>query len=133
TFMLAVRFHLFLAAVLTLHILGVVWIIQTRARQVRPLRNLSFVLVALVVLQLLLGASTWVVKFAVPTWASGWISAQSIAVLQGSWTQTHIITAHVAVGSLILGTAVALALHSRRLLTESPMTLVVRRELGAAT
>ncbi len=132
TFMLAVRFHLFLAAILTLHIIGVAWIIQTRARQVPRLRNLSLALVGLVVLQIVLGASTWIVKFAVPTWASHWISPQSVAVIQGGWTQTHIVTAHVAVGSLILGAAVALALYAQRLLIESPLPLVVRRELGAA-
>jgi cytochrome c oxidase assembly protein subunit 15 len=133
TFMLAVKFHLFLAAVLTLHIVGVAWIIQTRARHIRPLRNLSLALVILVLLQVVLGASTWIVKFAVPTWAGSWISPQNVAVIQGGWTQTHVITAHVAVGSLILGVAVALALYSQRLLVESPLPNVVRRELGAAT
>jgi cytochrome c oxidase assembly protein subunit 15 len=133
TFMLAVKFHLFLATVLTLHIVGVAWIIQTRARHIRPLRNLALALVILVLLQVVLGASTWIVKFAVPTWAGSWVSPQSVAVIQGGWTQTHIITAHVAVGSLILGVAVALALYCQRLLVESPLPIVVRRELGAAT
>jgi cytochrome c oxidase assembly protein subunit 15 len=133
TFMLAVRFHLFMAAILTLHILGVAWIVQTRARNVRPLRYLSLILVSLVFAQIALGASTWIVKFAVPTWAGSWISPQSVAVIQGGWTQTHIITAHVAVGSLILGMAVALGLYSQRLLSDSPLQLVARRELGAAT
>jgi cytochrome c oxidase assembly protein subunit 15 len=133
TFMMAVHFHLFLAAVLTLHIVGVAWIIQTRARHARPLRNLSLALVGLVLLQIVLGASTWIVKFAVPVWASSWISPQSVAVIQGGWTQTHIITAHVAVGSLILGMAVALALYSQRLLSDSPLRLVAPRKLGAAT
>jgi heme a synthase len=133
TFMLAVRFHLFLAAILALHIVAVVWLIQTRARHAHPLSGLSLGLLGLLLLQVVLGASTWIVKFAVPTWADQWISAQSVAVVQGGWTQTHIITAHVAIGSLILGAAVALALYSQRLLAELPMQLIVRRELGATT
>src|SRR4051794_39258142 len=97
-FMLAVRFHLFLAAVLALHIVSVAWIVWTRARYIRPLAGLAAVLVALQIAQIALGVSTWIVKFAVPAWADGWISPQSVAVLQGGWTQTHIITAHVATG-----------------------------------
>ncbi len=132
TFALAVKFHLFLAAILALHIVSVAWIVWTRARYIHPLPGLALSLLALLVVQVGLGASTWIVKFAVPTWANGWISPQSVAVLQGGWTQTHIITAHVATGSLILGVAVALALYSQRLIAESTPQLVPRRELGAA-
>ena len=47
--------------------------------------------------------------------------------------QTHVITAHVAIGSLILGTAVAIALYSQRLLAgPTSAKQIVRGKLEAA-
>jgi cytochrome c oxidase assembly protein subunit 15 len=126
-FAMAVRFHLFLAAVLVLHVLLLFGLVAARA-WVRPLSRLAVALVGLVTLQIALGAATWVVKFAVPAWASGWISLPPAAIQDGGWLQTHIITAHVAIGSLLFGTSVALALFSRRFLS-SPAT--ARRLAGA--
>jgi hypothetical protein len=59
------------------------------------------------------------VKFSVPAWASGLISTGHAAIQDGGWLQTHVITAHVAVGSLLLVTMVALALYAQRLLPAS--------------
>ncbi len=133
TFMLAVKSHLFLAAILALHIALLTWFVQSRAHRVWPLNRLSLVLAGLLLLQIVLGAGTWIVKFAVPTWAASWISMQAVAVQQGGWTQTHVVTAHVATGSLILGVAVALAIYAQRLLVDSPSPqAIVRRELEAA-
>jgi cytochrome c oxidase assembly protein subunit 15 len=119
TFAMAVRFHLFLAAVLTLHIVALVILIRRRAPGIKPLRSLATLLGILVAVQLTLGAATWLEKFAVPTWASGWISHDNVTIAEGGWLQTHIITAHVAVGSLLLAISVALALYSKRLLASS--------------
>jgi cytochrome c oxidase assembly protein subunit 15 len=116
SFALAVRFHLFLAAVLTLHIAILVWFVLRHARGARPLGWLAAALGSLVVLQLALGAATWIAKFAVPAWAAGWVPAPPHAMQHGHWVQTHIITAHVAAGSLILVTSLALALFAHRLL-----------------
>lgn len=133
TFVHAVRSHLVLAGILTIHIMLLAGMILTHARGVQPLARLAKSLVALVSLQLLLGAGTWIVKFAVPSWAAGWVSTQPLAVQEGGWLQTHIITAHVAIGSLIFVTSLATALWSRRLLNGAAVTRpVVRRELGAA-
>jgi hypothetical protein len=108
-----------------------VWLVSRRLSRVQPIAGLTWFLGALIGLQIALGAGTWVVKFAVPAWAAGWIGTPSIQ--EGSWLQTHVITAHVATGSLILGIAVALALYSQRLLADAPSTRpIVRRELGAA-
>lgn len=133
TFILAVKSHLVMAGVLAIHILALGALIQFRVRHVRPLNRLSIVLVGLVLVQVVLGASTWIVKFAVPVWATTWISPQAVAVQEGGWAQTHVITAHVAVGSLILGTAVALALYCQRLLVDAPASqAATHRKLGAA-
>jgi cytochrome c oxidase assembly protein subunit 15 len=117
TFAMAVRFHLFLAAVLTLHIIALIWLVKRRAKLVKPLAGLATTLGLLITLQLLLGMATWVAKFAVPAWASGWIAHANVTIADGGWLQTHIITAHVAVGSLLLATSLALALYAQRLLT----------------
>lgn len=126
-FILAVRFHLVLAAVLTIHVVALVWTVLSGRSYTRPLRTLACVLGGLIIVQLALGAATWVVKFSVPEWASGWISNSSVAIQDGGWLQTHTITAHVATGSLMLGTSVALALLAYRL----PMPAPAGNQMGA--
>jgi cytochrome c oxidase assembly protein subunit 15 len=79
-------------------------------------------LAGLLVAQLALGAATWVVKFAAPAWAPAWIASGRAAIEDGGWLQTHIITAHVAVGSLMLAASTAVALYSLRL-RPAPKTL----------
>lgn len=119
TFALAVRFHLFLAAILALHLIALAWSILRRQRHMPPLAGLAWSLLGLLTLQLALGAGTWVVKFAAPSWAPQWVSLGRSAVQEGGWLQTHIITAHVAVGSLLFVTTVAMALYATRLVGRS--------------
>jgi heme a synthase len=115
-FLTAVRFHLFLAGVLTLHVVLLVGLILGRARHTRPVGSLAGMLIALVVFQLLLGVATWMEKYSTPAWASGWVSHSGTVIRDGGWLQTNIITAHVAIGSAIFGTTIALALYAHRLL-----------------
>ncbi len=113
-FLLAAKFHLFMAAMLTLHILMLAGLVFARKRQ-KPLGRLAGILLVLIVVQVLLGMATWMEKYSVPEWASGWFSHSSMVIREGSWLQTHVITAHVATGSAIFGTAIALALYAFRL------------------
>lgn len=57
----------------------------------------------LVLAQVALGLSTWALRYGIPAWLAGgdvrWVN------VAGSMTQSLTITAHVAVGSLILGLA----------------------------
>jgi cytochrome c oxidase assembly protein subunit 15 len=116
TFALAVHFHLFLAAIVTFHIVMLVCLVLRYARCVPPLAVFAWMLAALLTLQLALGAGTWFVKFSLPTWAAGWVKVSTAPIQDGGWLQTHVITAHVAVGSLLLVTSLALALFAHRLL-----------------
>ncbi len=116
-FLLAVKFHLFLAAVLTLHIALLVGLVLRRARNRSPLARLAAMLAALVVVQLLLGVATWMEKYSIPEWGRGWVSHSAMVIREGSWLQTHIITAHVATGSAIFGTTIALMVYAHRLLS----------------
>jgi cytochrome c oxidase assembly protein subunit 15 len=133
TFTLAIRSHLFLAAILTIHALLLGGLVLSRIRHVRPINYLAAALVVLILCQVLLGIATWMEKFALPTWAVGWMPPHSAPVREGGWLQTHIITAHVATGSLILGTSVAVALYAQRLLPSTPRNApALHRKLGAA-
>ena len=114
TFALAVRFHLLVAGVLVLHVALLAWLVVRHCRDVRPLLRLTLSIVALLAVQLVLGASTWIIKFSVPVWAADWFPGSDFANTAGGWLQTHIVTGHVAVGSLLLGTSVATALLAMR-------------------
>jgi cytochrome c oxidase assembly protein subunit 15 len=132
TFTSAVRFHLFLAAILSLHIVALVWTVLRRVRRIHPLGGLACALLVLLVIQLALGGGTWIVRFAAPSWVPAWAALGREAVQDGGWLQTHIITAHVAVGSLLFVTTLALALYAARLLAFAPrVTPVPARPLEA--
>ena len=134
-FLLAVRFHLLLAGVLVLHVLLLTWSTLRHFRAERPLVRLALALCGLITLQILLGAGTWIVKFAVPDWAAPWWPLPQFTIQAGSWLQTHVITAHVAVGSLLLATSVAMALMAARLLAmvTAPLSQPATRKIGVAT
>lgn len=70
-----------------------------RGRGVRGSINL---LVLLVLIQIGLGLATWVVKYGWPVWFEEYAFASSFVVAEKSFWQMNLITAHVAVGSLIL-------------------------------
>ncbi len=132
TFALAVRFHLFLAGIVTLHIMLLASMVFVHAHDATRVLRLTACLLALVAVQLALGAGTWIVKFSVPAWASSIISP-SAAVQEGGWLQTHIITAHVAVGSLLLVTSLANALYAQMLIARPlPAEDTVSHRLEAA-
>ncbi len=69
-------------------------------------------LVALVFVQLTLGAATWIVKYGPPAFMSTSNFAAEYTVEGQSIWQTQITTAHVATGSLILAIATALAVQA---------------------
>lgn len=134
-FLIAVRFHLFLAGVLTLHIVLLAALVLGNFRSIRPVFRLTLALSGLVVLQLTLGGATWLVKFAVPAWAEPWLPAATSAIQADGWLQTNVITAHVAIGSLILGVSAALVLMAWRTLPAAPVAHPkgAERKLGVAT
>ncbi len=134
-FILAVRFHLFMAGVLVLHVLLLAGLVARHFRTARPLNWLVLSLVCLITLQVLLGAGTWIVKFAVPAWAASWAPHDAYTIQADGWLETHIITAHVAVGSLLLGTAVAIALTAWRMSAGDSVSLTPPNtgKIGVAT
>jgi cytochrome c oxidase assembly protein subunit 15 len=120
---IAVLFHLLLAAALLLHILLLALRAWRLGTQRRALAAPSAMLLVLLVAQLTLGGATWVVKFGWPEWFANYDFAQRYVVRQGGWPQTLITTGHVAVGSLIFGVALMIALRSFRLLRRRAQVL----------
>src|SRR5205814_7571827 len=72
-------------------------------------------LAALVLLQIALGGGTWINKYGWPDWFAQYEFAQRFVVVPGSAAQMWITTGHVAVGSLVLVTALVISLRLWRL------------------
>lgn len=86
---------------------------NSAARHSRVVRRAGL-LVLLLVLQLLLGLGAWVVRYGIPAGFAQWVWDPPYTVRAHSPLQAIVITAHVAVGSLALATAVTLGLWSGR-------------------
>lgn len=120
-FRILVLFHLMVAVAVAVHAL----LLAKRGgatgqpRLARPARALA----ALVALQLLLGACTWIVKYGWPAWFSGFSWAQQYVNTSESLHQVFITTAHVATGSLILAVALLSAARGARMAVWSSATL----------
>ena len=71
-------------------------------------------LAAMVVIQLLLGLGTWISKYSWPAWLRWIPGAEGYVVHADRGWQPWLVTAHVALGSLILAQAVVCSLWSAR-------------------
>ena len=109
-------FHLIVAAVLAAHVGLLAVRVVRKFSDSRLLMRPALALAGLLAVQICLGAGTWLTHYGPPPWLTfnSWLAHYTVEA--GSLMQTHITTAHVAMGSLILGTSVALALRSLRLL-----------------
>jgi heme a synthase len=83
-------------------------------------RKLSVSLAMLIGVQLLLGVSSWMVKYGMPEWATRLLGETGHFNRAEGTAAAVIVTAHGAVGSLIVALCVVLALQ-------------VARQVGAAS
>ncbi len=120
-FQTAVYFHLFLALLITGHVLSLAWRCLRNGLQ----RTGGISLLLLIGVQLLLGASTWFVKYGLPHWSAKWLGEIAFVNREADSLQAAIITSHVAVGSLIFVIAVAMALRLGRQFRLALPSLVV--------
>ena len=111
-----------MALALTVHIvLLVVRVLRVAADEralVRPAQGLA----ALLLVQLVLGLATWIVKYGWPVWLGpAWfgLAENDFVVVAEEALQAYLATAHVAVGSLILATSLLVSLRSLRLIRGS--------------
>jgi cytochrome c oxidase assembly protein subunit 15 len=88
-------------------ILGVVnaYFAERRNWREGGVRPASRALLVMILLQLGLGAATYVVKFGWPNWMAGYRFAAEFVVAEKTFWQTNLVTMHVAMGSLILATS----------------------------
>lgn len=108
----AVWAHLVVAGVLAAQVFLLAAFARRRRRDepalVRPAQALAWLLV----LQLALGFGAWIVNHGWPSWFDNWAWAERYVVVREGRAQAMVTTAHVALGSLILATALVLALRS---------------------
>lgn len=109
-FQLAVYFHLFLAAAILVHCLMLMWHSYRNSLE----RGRSGLLLGFVCFQILLGASTWLVKYGMPRWAGAIVGDPQFVNTADNAFQAGIVTSHVAVGSLILVIGLTIALRTAR-------------------
>jgi cytochrome c oxidase assembly protein subunit 15 len=121
-FSLFVVFHVFVAVVLVGHGLVLAARMYSLGRSGYAFQVITHLLVVLLLAQIALGASTWVVKYGWPVWFADWRFAASYTVQAASWWQSVVVTAHVAMGAMILAMAVVCAVISFRFLrSEQPV------------
>ena len=110
-----VVFHLLVAIVLTGFALHMLLQLRALRGDLPGLFWYSLVVLGFILFQIYLGVSTWAVKYGWPIWLPMPDWAAGMTVGAKSRLQTTTVTAHVAMGSLILAAAVALMLRTIRL------------------
>jgi len=109
-FQIAVYFHVILALAVTVHVL----LVAHKCFWGRVSRAPAVSLALLIVLQLLLGVSTWMMKYGMPQWANAIIGETGHFNRATDASSATIITAHGAVGSLIVALCMVIALQVGR-------------------
>ncbi len=107
--------HVIVAGLLLFGILGLAWRLRAdRNHPARIVRRTRF-LVGLMLVQVVLGAATWVTNYGFPVWFTEYVWELEYTVVAGGAWQAVLTTAHVAVASMLLVVAVSLALWHARL------------------
>lgn len=109
-FQTAVYLHVLLALLIVGHVTLLAW--RCCRGRVQVVAGLS--LAILVVVQLALGAGSWIVKYGVPRWAASLLGDPLFVNREADFLQNAIVTSHVAVGSLILVMSLTVALRLAR-------------------
>ena len=87
----------------------------------------------MVLVQLLLGAGSWVVKFGMPEWFIQWFGETSHVNRESDLASAAILAAHGAVGALIVAGAVVVSLYARRRIrTSAPAAATIAAPLTGA-
>ena len=114
TFQFAVAFHLMTALILTGHVWALAWHVIWHHRRLHLVWSPVMLLTVLVMGQLLLGMGVWVVKFGWPAGLTEFSFAAGHKIQANSLFQSLVVTLHVALGSLIIGTSVLALIRSLR-------------------
>lgn len=121
-FQFAVVFHLLMAGALLVHVILVSRVVGSQFRRERKLVYPTRLLLALFILQLVLGFETWVLKYGWPVWFTDLPIAAGFTIEANSLVQALVTTAHVAVGALIFAASVTLSLRTVRYFRTAPVS-----------
>lgn len=114
-FRAALLFHLVFAAVLTVLIAMLAIAAFRGPAGHTSLRLPAICLSLLVIAQVSLGLTTYVMKYSWPAWMDQFGFAASYVVQERSFSQALIVTGHVVCGSMILATVTMLSLRATRI------------------
>jgi cytochrome c oxidase assembly protein subunit 15 len=109
-FKVAVYFHVLMAAAVVAHVL----MLAVRCWRTNVKRGVGLALAGLVGVQVLLGASSWIVKYGMPGWTTAWIGETGHFNRASDLASAAIVAAHGAVGSLIVALAAVVAVYAGR-------------------
>ena len=113
-FRLVVFFHLLLAAAVVAHVILVCRAIRRDFRGESRFAMPATILFGLVLLQLMLGGGSWVLKYGWPAWISELPFTAGYTIQANSLLHGIVVTSHMAIGALILSQSVVLALRAAR-------------------
>jgi cytochrome c oxidase assembly protein subunit 15 len=127
-FQVAVYFHVLLAFAVTFH---VIWL-AARCWRGGVCPRPALLLAGLIAVQLLLGMSSWMVKYGMPSWAIQLIGETGHFNRASDLPSAVILAGHGAVGALIFAVATAIALRVGRALGANalPQATVASRLAG---
>lgn len=111
-FQMFVTAHLVLAGLLVLQVMYIVALALRAHRHNAWLMRPATALIAIVLTQVTLGGGAWITNYGWPSWFADYDRAAAYTVEAHSAMQANITTAHVAVGSLLLVTALMLSLRA---------------------
>ena len=112
----ALTMHIAVAVVLLVH--GVVLSLRVALQRKRTLLTApGIALGVLVVSQVVLGTSTWIVRYGWPAMFRPFLGERNITVQAEGLLQGLVATSHVAVGALILGVSFLLAVRCTRVVS----------------
>ena len=113
-FMSLVHTHLLIAALIALAVFGAAFLVRVPSNvPFRELRSPSNALLAIAIVQVLLGFSTWIANYATP-WQelTPWLARYTLQA-KGFW-ESMIVTGHQATGSLMIVSSLWLVCRSYR-------------------
>lgn len=114
-----VIFHVVVAFLVVLHAFIILYTAH-RAKAVAPWLGIwAILIVLLVVTQFFFGVGTWIVKYGWPAILPVPLMAEGYVPVAKSFVQANIVTAHVAIGSMLLGLLAILYALTWRVLPES--------------
>ena len=106
--------HLIVAGLIELGAIWLLVLVRSSRGNAPIVMRRAWLLLALVLTQVILGAATWVTNFGWPAWFTDWIWAVDYTVVSEGRLQAVTTTLHVAVGALSLATALSLTWWARR-------------------